>query len=130
MLLPKALIIAVACFGGFVALLYVAQRGLLYHPDRTRTAPATAGFPLAHEIELATADGERLVAWHIEPQGERPVVLYFPGNAGALAYRIARFQAFAAEGLGLVAVSYRGYGGSTGRPTEDGLIADAEAAYA
>jgi pimeloyl-ACP methyl ester carboxylesterase len=50
-------------------------------------------------------------------------------HGGALRYRVARFRALIAGGNGLVALSYRGYGGSTGRPTEAGLIADAEAAY-
>jgi hypothetical protein len=130
MILLKWLIGAAAAFGGFVALMYVAQRALLYHPDRTRTQPASVGLANAEEIELTAADGERLVAWHIAPQGAQPVVLYFHGNAGALPYRAERFHAFAALGLGVVALSYRGYGGSTGSPSETGLIADAEAAYA
>jgi fermentation-respiration switch protein FrsA (DUF1100 family) len=101
----------------------------MYFPDRVRTSPLAAGLPGAEEIELRSADGETLVAWYLPPQGERPVVLYFHGNAGALAYRVERFRAFAGDGLGLLALSYRGYGGSSGRPSEDGLIADAQAAY-
>jgi len=130
MTLLKWLLVAVACFGGFVALMYVAQRSMMYFPDRVRTSPLAAGLPGAEEIELRSADGETLVAWYLPPRAERPVVLYFHGNAGALAYRVERFRAFAGDGLGLLALSYRGYGGSTGRPTEDGLIADGEAAYA
>jgi fermentation-respiration switch protein FrsA (DUF1100 family) len=130
MSLLKWLLIAAAAFGGFVALMYVAQRSLMYFPERLRTGPAHAGLPSASEVMLEAADGEKLVAWHMPPREGRPVVLYFHGNAGALRYRVDRFQAFAAEGLGLVALSYRGYGGSTGSPTEKGLIADAEAAYA
>jgi fermentation-respiration switch protein FrsA (DUF1100 family) len=128
--LLKWLLIAAAAFGGLVALMYVAQRSLMYFPERLRTSPAMAGLPAATEIALETADGETLVAWHMPPRDGRPVVLYFHGNAGALRYRVDRFQAFAADGLGLVALSYRGYGGSTGSPTEMGLIADAAAAYA
>lgn len=130
MTLLKWLVIAVAAFGGFVALMYFAQRSLMYFPDRTRTQPAAAGLPSAREIELRSADAETLLAWHLAPEHDRPVVLYFHGNAGALAYRVERFRAFAGDGLGLLALSYRGYGGSTGRPSEAGLIADAEAAYA
>ncbi len=129
MTLLKWLIIAAACFGGFVALMYVAQRSLMYFPDRVRTPPLVAGLPGTDEVELRSADGETLVAWYRSPQGERPIVLYFHGNAGSLAHRVDRFRAFAGDGLGLLALSYRGYGGSTGRPTEDGLIADGEAAY-
>jgi len=58
------------------------------------------------------------------------MVLYFHGNGGALNLRVDRFQRLVAGGTGLLALSYRGYGGSSGKPTEDGLIADARAAYA
>ena len=71
----------------------------------------------------------RLIAWHVPPHGTKPVVVYFHGNAGALDLRAGRFRWLTADGTGLVALSYRGYGGSTGKPTEDGLILDATAAY-
>jgi fermentation-respiration switch protein FrsA (DUF1100 family) len=124
------LIVAAIAYGGLVALAYVAQRALMYFPERLRTAPAEAGLPSAEEVMLDTADGERVIAWHVPPRGDSPVVLYFHGNGGALRYRVARFQALTADGNGLVALSYRGYGGSSGSPSEAGLIADATAAYA
>jgi uncharacterized protein len=130
MTLLKLLLGALVAFGGFVALMYVAQRSLMYFPDRQRTAPAAAGLPQAEEAVLDTADGEKVIVWHIPPKGERPVVLYFQGNGGGLNLRADRFRALTADGTGLVALNYRGYGGSTGSPTEDGLIADAEAVYA
>jgi fermentation-respiration switch protein FrsA (DUF1100 family) len=126
----KLLIGFLVVFGGFVALMYFAQRSLMYFPDRQRTAPAAAGLPQAEEIALDTADGEKVIVWHIPPRGERPVVLYFQGNGGGLNLRADRFRALIADGTGLIALNYRGYGGSTGSPTEDGLIADAEAVYA
>ena len=43
--------------------------------------------------------------------------------------RVPRFRMFTASGHGVLAVSYRGYGGSTGSPTENGLMQDGEAAY-
>ena len=113
-----------------VALLYFAQRALMYFPERGRMAPAIAGLPEAEEVVLDTDDGERVIVWHVAPSGEGPVLLYFHGNGGALRYRAARFRALTADGAGLVALSYRGYGGSTGSPTEAGLIRDAKAAYA
>ena len=129
MTLLKWLITAAAAFGGLVVLTYVFQRSLMYFPERLRTAPAEAGFASAEEVVLGTADGEKVIAWHVPPRGERPVVLYFHGNGGALRYRVNRFKALTADGAGLVALSYRGYGGSTGSPSEAGLIADGEAAY-
>ena len=117
------LIFAAAFYGGLVALLYVTQRTMQYLPESFRTAPAAAGWPEAEEVALDTADGERVIVWHVPPRGDKPVVLYFHGNGGSLRWRVDRFRALTADGTGLVALSYRGYGGSSGRPTEEGLIA-------
>jgi fermentation-respiration switch protein FrsA (DUF1100 family) len=116
-------------YGAIATLAYFAQRSLMYFPERTRTAPAAAGFPQAEEIEIVTSDGERVIAWHVPPRNERPVVIYFQGNGGAPAWRAERFARIVADGTGLIALSYRGYGGSTGRPSEAGLLRDAEATY-
>jgi len=115
---------------GFLALLYFTQRSLMYFPETVHTAPAAAGLPAAEEVALTTADGEHIRAWHVPPTGGKPVILYFHGNGGALRYRVERFKKLIADGIGLVALEYRGYGGSSGSPSEAGLIADAEAAYA
>ncbi len=116
-------------YGGLLALMSVFQRRLMYFPDARRTPPSAAGFPQAEEVLLRTSDGEALVAWHVPPRGDKPVVLYFQGNAGALDLRVGRFQWLVADGTGLVALGYRGYGGSSGKPSEQGLIRDAVAAY-
>src|SRR5436305_2870686 len=108
--------IFIAAAAGYLALgalMYFAQRSLMYFPERVRTAPAAAGFPQGEEITLDTADGERVIAWHVPPHGDKPVVLYFHGNGGSLAYRVDRFQKLVSPGTGLLALRYRGYGGST-----------------
>jgi uncharacterized protein len=124
------LIIVLVGYGGLVAVVYVGQRSLQYFPERARTLPAAAGLPQAEEVLLDTVDGERVIVWHIAPRGEQPVILYFHGNGGALGWRGERLHALTEHGEGLVALSYRGYGGSSGHPTETGLIEDARAAYA
>lgn len=86
--------------------------------------------PQAEEIALATADGERLVAWHVAPRSDRPVILYFQGNGGTLRHRAERFARLVQDGFGVVGVSYHGFGGSAGSPSETGLLLDAAAAYA
>jgi uncharacterized protein len=119
--------------GGYiagVAALYFGQRVLLYLPWPMRISPAAAGLPEAEEVALTTSDGERVIAWHVSPRPDRPVVIYFHGNAETIANRVDRHRALIATGAGLLAISYRGYMGSTGRPTEQGLLHDAEAAYA
>jgi uncharacterized protein len=123
------LVTAALAYGGVLALMYFFQRALMYFPDRTRTAPAAAGLPEAEELMLSSADGEKLVVWHVPPRGSKPVILYFHGNAGALDLRAGRFKWLVADGNGLVALSYRGYGGSSGKPSESGLILDGIAAY-
>ena len=129
-MLKWLLITLLVGYGAIVTLAYFAQRSLMYFPDRTRTPPAEAGLPQAEEIELTTGDGERVIAWHVPPRGDKPVVLYFQGNGGALNLRAQRFARLTSDGTGLIALSYRGYGGSTGRPSEAGLLRDAEATYA
>jgi fermentation-respiration switch protein FrsA (DUF1100 family) len=123
-------IFAVVGYGALVALLYVAQRSMQYFPERFRTGPAEAGLAGAEEVVLDTADGERVIAWQLPPRADKPVVLYFHGNGASLRWRLERFRALTADGTGLVALSYRGYGGSSGSPSEAGFIADALAAYA
>jgi len=111
-------------------LLYLAQRSLLYHPDRTHISPAAAGLPEAEEVVLGTSDGERVIAWHVAPRPDKPIVIYFHGNAEIVPWRAPRFRALIADGTGLLALSYRGYSRSTGSPTEEGLARDAAAAHA
>jgi uncharacterized protein len=129
MTLFKLLLGCLVVYGLVAALMYVAQRSLMYFPDTTRTPPSSVGLA-AEEVTLDTADGEKLIAWHVPPRDGRPVVLYFHGNGGALDLRADRFRNLTSDGTGLLALSYRGYGGSSGRPSETGLLADADAAYA
>jgi hypothetical protein len=128
--LKSFLTYAFVIYVGLVALLYFAQRSLQYLPERSRMAPAAAGLPEAAEVVLDVADGEKVIVWHVPPRDDMPVVLYFHGNGASLRWRVDRFRSLIADGTGLVALSYRGYGGSSGSPTEAGLIADAAAAYA
>jgi fermentation-respiration switch protein FrsA (DUF1100 family) len=123
------LIIAVVGYLGLLTLMYLFQRSLMYFPDAKRTPPAAAGLPQAEEVALTSSDGEKLVAWHVAPKGEKRLVIYFQGNAGGLDLRAGRFKWLIADGTGLLALSYRGFGGSSGKPSEAGFIRDAIAAY-
>lgn len=128
-LLKSLLFIGLVAYVLIAALIYLAQRSLMYFPDTARTPPASVGLA-AEEVVLETADGEKVLAWHVPAAAGRPVVLYFHGNGGALNLRAARFREIVSDGTGLLALSYRGYGGSSGSPSEAGLLADADAAYA
>ncbi|KPF73137.1 hypothetical protein IP69_00820 [Bosea sp. AAP35] len=127
----RLLFAAVAVYAALLAMLYLRQRDLVFPRDATRADIARAGLAGAQEVTLTAADGERLVAWVVPPRAGKPVILYFHGNAGNLGRpgRVGRFRALTEDGTGLFAVSYRGYGGSTGSPSEEGLHLDARASY-
>jgi fermentation-respiration switch protein FrsA (DUF1100 family) len=125
-------LVALALIGyvGFLAVFYFMQRTFLFPiPQTVRTAPEAAGFPEAEENLLSTSDGEKIIVWHVPPRPGRSVVIFFPGNGDFLAGRVGWFRDIVADGTGLIAVSYRGYAGSTGHPSERGLLLDAEVAY-
>jgi hypothetical protein len=86
------LIVVVVLYTGFVALLYMAQRSLQYFPERGRTAPRTVGLTEAEEVVLDSADGERVIVWHVPPHDGYPVFLYFHGNGGSLRWWVERFS--------------------------------------
>jgi uncharacterized protein len=109
--------------------LAVFQRRLQYFPDSHLTELNRTGLGGGEELRLSTSDGETLVAWHFPPSAAYPLILYFHGNGGALVDRVPRFEKFLDRGYGILAVSYRGYGGSTGSPSQRGLLLDGEAAY-
>jgi hypothetical protein len=123
-------VVALGYLGGLVALFF-AQRALLFPiPQTVRTPPRAAGFPEAEEHFLTTTDGEKVIVWHLPARPGHAVVIYFPGNGDVLATCVGRLRAVSSDGTGLVALSYRGYGGSSGQPSEQGLLHDAAAAYA
>jgi len=124
-------ILAVATVGyaALVVLIASQQRRLIYHPFTERVAAREAGLAGFEDVVLTTGDGEKLVGWWKPPEPGRAVLLYFHGNAGSLVNRRERALMLTGEGRGLLMVSYRGYSGSTGSPSEEGLKRDAEAAY-
>jgi len=124
------IVVSVGYLGGLGAL-FLLQRSFLFPiPQVARTTPAAAGFPQAEEHLLTAADGEKVIVWHVPARPGHPVVLYFHGNGDFLAGFFGRFRDVIADGTGIVALSYRGYAGSSGKPNEQGLLQDAAAAYA
>jgi len=105
---------------------------LVYFPDREMYGdPADIGLAFT-DLTIPTEDGERLHAWWIPTRAApaRGHVLFFHGNAGNVSHRLEHAGALTAAGLDVLLVDYRGYGRSTGRPSEEGLHRDARAARA
>jgi pimeloyl-ACP methyl ester carboxylesterase len=110
-----AFVYAAVCAG-----LYVGQRSLLYYP--TPESQSTS----AKVLRLETA-GATLKVWHVA-HGSDHAILYFGGNAEDVAWNIEPFAALFPEN-DVYLVNYRGYGGSSGSPSEMALLQDAEAVY-
>lgn len=127
-MLRGILLLAVGLWAASVALIGWQQRRLIYHTKPMRVAPATLGLVGVEELRLPTPDGETIVAWRAKAPPGRPTVLYFHGNDGSLADRAERVRKYQAAGLGLLLMAYRGYSGSTGRPSETANVADARLA--
>jgi len=125
-----SIVVSVGYAGALVALL-LAQRSFLFPvPTVARTSPQQAGFPEAEEHVVDTDDGEKVIVWDVPAKPGHPIVLYFHGNGDFLAGFFGRFHDLIADGTGVVALSYRGYAGSSGQPSERGLLSDAAASYA
>jgi pimeloyl-ACP methyl ester carboxylesterase len=114
------LVISALAYLALVAFVYVTQRGQIYFPTPESQHP--------HALALwVDSEGERIRVWVVARPGSR-ALLYFGGNAEDVAGNIDRFTA-AFPDRSLYLVNYRGYGGSSGRPTEAGLHADALAIF-
>lgn len=125
-LVPLALAYLAVC-----VLVFVLQSGLVYYPGVGREASATpreAG--LAYEtVSLRAEDGETLHGWWVPAVPARGTVIFFHGNAGNVSHRLPYLQGLHGLGLSTLIVDYRGYGRSTGRPSEEGTYRDAWAAW-
>ncbi|MEM7723049.1 MAG: alpha/beta hydrolase [Pseudomonadota bacterium] len=107
----------------------VFQRQLLYIPSTEMRTPTSVGLTDVTVEALETPDGETLVLWYAQAPEGRPTVLFFHGNGGDISGRAGRFAAYRRAGYGVAFLSWRGYGGSTGAPSETGLLTDARTAY-
>jgi hypothetical protein len=128
-ILRTTLIGAALIYLALLVVIYLLQRHLLYHPSRTQSSPAEVGLSGVEVINLSTRPGENLIAWYAPARDGKPTILFFHGNAGDISGRGERFAYYQQVGFGVMFLSYRGYGASTGEPTEEGLISDANAAY-
>ena len=128
-LLVKLAVFVLCVYAAILLAAYLGQRRLMYFPDRAYTRPAEVGLMDVEERVLKTPDGARVITWYGKAQPGKPTLLYFHGNAGSLAVRAERIRRFMNEGWGVCMMSYRGYSGSKGSPTETANVADARLAY-
>ena len=112
--------IALVVYAAICGALYVLQRSLMYFPTPESHSSR------AEALSIAT-DGAVLKVWRVAGASARALI-YFAGNAEDVATNIAPFAA-AFPDTAIYLVNYRSYGGSTGSPSEDALLADAEVVF-
>ena len=110
------------------ALLFAGQRYFLYQNGDERIDPANSSAPEMVE-KTVVSDGVDVVTWTYDAGADKPVIVYFHGNAGVVGHRAGRFRWMIDRGWGVVGVGLRGGSGTGGSPTEEGHAADARAVY-
>ena len=122
--------VVVASYVGLTLLMYLRQARYAYFPSKevTRT-PAAAGLKF-EAISVRTSDGETIHGWFVPVAGPAPTVLLCHGNGGNIGGRLDVILMIHDMGLNVCMFDYRGYGQSTGTPSEQGTYLDAEAVWA
>jgi len=130
-MLWELLLPLVIAYGAVLVLVYLFQSHLVFFPGTGREAVVTPrSYGLHFEtVRISTADGETLDAWWVPAENARGVVLFFHGNAGNISHRIDYLQMFHRLRYSTLIVDYRGYGKSSGTPSEAGTYRDAGAAW-
>jgi len=118
--------VTLACgFAMLMAVLTALQNKLIFFPERLGVRASPGG-----EAWITTHDGVTVHAWHLVPPNASRALLYLHGNGGNLESRRHILLQLEQLGVEILAIDYRGYGKSTGEPTEAGLYTDALAAHA
>ena len=120
--------LAIGAYFFFLIILFTFQSSLLYHPDKSAQDPMLIGLSEMQPTLAESKDGLKLLSWHAKGKPEQPIVVYMHGNAGNIASRGHKVRPFLDMGFGVLLVGYRGFGINPGKPTEEGLYADARAA--
>ena len=98
------------------------------HPWIERDWAKVSGLPL-EEVWFQAEDGTKLFGWYVQFSPAAPVLLWSHGNAGNIIHRLENLAELYRLGLSVCIFDYRGYGRSSGKPSEEGLYEDALAAY-
>jgi len=124
----RALILVLAAAAVLKLLVWWLEPRMAFFPfSGVQDTPARVGVPFT-DLKVPTADGETLHGWWIEHPDPRGQVIYWHGNGGNLSLWLPVYLDIRRRGFSVLAVDYRGYGASTGRPSEQGIYRDGEAA--
>lgn len=131
-MLFNLVIMVVGAYAALAMVIFFAQSRLIYYPEPGRDIIETPGdMGLAYEsVEISTADNETLHGWFVPaPATATATMLFFHGNAGNISHRMEYLLMFHRLGYNTLIFDYRGYGQSSGSPSEAGTYLDAQAAW-
>ena len=130
-MLLNLIVTLVVAYLAIVFLVFAAQAQLIYFPkteSELAVTPERVG--LAFEsVEITTSDDETIHGWFVPVPDAQGTVLFFHGNAGNISHRMDYMPMFQRLGYNLFIFDYRGYGQSSGSPSEAGTYLDAQAAW-
>lgn len=130
-MLPNLLMLLVVAYLAMVLLVYSFQSRLVYFPEavqQIRNTPQAIGLDYT-SVNIATSDDETLHGWWVSAPDAKGTVLFFHGNAGNISHRLDYLTMFKRLGYNTLLFDYRGYGQSSGTPSESGTYLDAQAAW-
>ena len=124
-------IMAAIAYGALALVIFFSQSGLIYYPEAGRNIVGTPDYVgFAYEpVEISTGDGETLHGWFVPAPAANVTVLFFHGNAGNISHRMEYLLMFHRLGYNTFIFDYRGYGQSSGSPSESGTYLDAQSAW-
>jgi fermentation-respiration switch protein FrsA (DUF1100 family) len=127
----KLVLVLLVAYAAIVGSIWFFQDRLVYYPHKAHTPGATPGAVGAayDDFGVKTEDGETLNVWWVPAASPKGAVLFLHGNAGNISQRIDYALMFKKLGYSTMLVDYRGYGKSSGKPSEQGTYRDAEAAW-
>lgn len=124
------LAVAILAYVALCGFYYVHQREFQYTLGGGRTLPEAVGLTGVSAVTIVTEDGERIDGWWWPPPHPGAgVVLFLHGTPSTLRDTVWRLPDLQKASFGVLAIDYRGYGGSSGMPSEAGFRADARAAF-
>ena len=128
-MLQSLIFIIVAVWVLLSLLIYVFQPHFIYFPHKDiEFTPELISLDY-EDLILTTSDGLEINAWWIPNPNARATLLFLHGNAGNISHRLDSINIFYQLGLSVLIIDYRGYGKSTGKPSEQGTYIDAETAW-
>jgi len=107
---------------------YLFQRNLLYHPGENNYSGDQLTV-FIEKVKIKTEDNIELMSWyHSKNLNNYKTILFLHGNAGSLENRIHKINHFKDMNVNFLLISWRGFSGNDGKPTEKGLYQDAKSA--